>query len=570
LQGNEMTIPAAPSANLTPVWKEVARAIAETGAKRCFGLVGGANFKVTHALAELGVEFIAARHEGGAVTMADVAARLGDGFMVASVTAGPGLTNALTGIGEAAKSDTPLLVIAGDVPVGDRHSSFSIRQADMVHAVGAVWIQIADPETAYQDALRAASLALQRKTVVLSLPVDVQDKAVAVAPLDPGVKARFETASVPPLDFHRIEDLVAAIKASSKPLILAGHGAVVADAEQALATLADRIGALLATTLHAHGMFASHPWNVGICGGFASPAAVELIARSDLILAFGASLNMWTTKKGKLVSEHARLAQIDIDKQRLGLLFPADLQIEGDVAVVADALLHALGAAASHDSKPGWRSADVAAVIEAKSNRRTSYQDVGSAEYLDPRTLTKAMDDLLPKHRVVVCDGGHFAGWPIHHLSVPDVKGWCIPIAFQSIGLGLAAAIGAAVTQPQRLVVLAVGDGGFTMALAELETAVRLQCAICILIYNDSAYSAEVHHFAPKGFSVDLARFPTVNFADMARGFGADGIVVRQMADLEPVKRWVAHGASGIFVVDARVHPDLEADWYRDAFSNNG
>src|ERR1700761_3276551 len=113
---------------MTPVWKEVARAIADMGAKRCFGLVGGANFKVTHALAELGVEFLAARHEGGAVTMADVAARLGPPLVVVSVTAGPGLTNALTGIAEAAKSDTPLLVIAGDVPVGDLHSSFSIRQ----------------------------------------------------------------------------------------------------------------------------------------------------------------------------------------------------------------------------------------------------------------------------------------------------------------------------------------------------------------------------------------------------------------------------------------------------------
>jgi thiamine pyrophosphate-dependent acetolactate synthase large subunit-like protein len=552
-----------------PVWREVARAIAEMGARRCFGLVGGANFKVTHALTELGVAFIGARHEGGAVTMADVAARLGGGFMVASVTAGPGLSNALTGVGEAAKSGTPLLVIAGDVPVGDLHSSFSIRQADMVHAVGALWIQIANPETAYEDAMRAASLALQRKTVVLSLPVDIQEKTVEAAPLNSGAKARFASV-VPPLDFHRIDELVAAIRASSKPLILAGHGAVVANAEQALATLADRIGALLATSLHAHGMFAGNPWNVGICGGFSSPAAFELIAQSDLILAFGASLNMWTTNKGKLISGHARLVQVDIDRQRLGMLMPANLQIEGDAAVVADALLRGLGGAASQDIKPVWRSADVAAVIEEKSNRRAPYQDVGGTGFIDPRTLTKAMDDLLPKDRVVVCDGGHFAGWPIHHLSVPDAKSWCIPIAFQSIGLGLAAAIGAAVTQPQRLVVLAVGDGGFTMSLAELETAVRLQCAICILIYNDSAYSAEVHHFAPKGFSLDLARFPTVNFADMARGFGADGIVVRDVSDLEPVKRWVANGASGIFVVDARVNPELEADWYRDAFSNNG
>jgi len=532
------------------------------GAKRCFGLVGGANFKVTHALTEFGVEFIAARHEGGAVTMADVAARLGRDLSVASVTAGPGLTNALTGIGEAAKSDTPLLVIAGDVPVGDIHSSFSINQANLVHAVGAVWLQITDPQSAYRDAIRAASLALARKTVVLSLPIDIQEMPVDPAPAMAAASAPQPVAP----NLEQIRDLVAAIKVSTKPLVLAGHGAVVADAEAELTALADRIGALLATSLHAHGMFAGHPWNLGVSGGFSSPAAAELIAQSDLILAFGASLNMWTTKKGRLVSDRARVMQIDIDKDRLGLLRPADLKIEGDVAVVAGALVRALD---SGGTGAGWRSAEVAAVIEAKSNRHSPYQDTGSAEFLDPRTVTKAIDGMLPRQRVVVSDGGHFAGWGIRYLSVPDQRGWCIPIAFQAIGLGLAAAIGAAVTQPQRLVVLAAGDGGFLMSLAEFETAVRLKISLCIFIYNDSAYSAEVHHFAAQGFSLEMARFPTTNFADIARGYGADGVVVRHLEDLAPLERWVADGAHGVFVVDARINPNLEADWYRDAFGRS-
>src|SRR4029079_11484964 len=130
-----------------------------------------------------------------------------------------------------------------------------------------------------------------------------------------------------------------------------------------------------------------------------------------------------------------------------------------------------------------WRSAEVAAVIETRSNRRSPYQDTGSAEFLDPRTVTKASEELWRKQRVVVSDGGHFAVWGIRYLSVPDQKGWCIPIAFQSIGLGLAAAIGAAVTQPQRLVVLAAGDGGFLMSVAEFETAIRLKVSLCIFIY---------------------------------------------------------------------------------------
>jgi thiamine pyrophosphate-dependent acetolactate synthase large subunit-like protein len=551
---------------LTSVWREVARAIADLGARRCFGLVGAANFKVTHALTELGVEFIAARHESGAVAMADVAARFSKDLTVASVTAGPGLTNALTAIAEAAKSDTPLLVIAGDVPIGDVRSSFSMRQAEIVRAVGAIFVQISDPAKAYDDTLRAASRALGRRTtVVLSLPVDLQDAQVEPAPpAGPATIARFASREIAQPDVDRVRELVAAIKESRRPLVLAGHGAVVAGAERILIELADRIGALLATSLHAHGMFAGHDWNLGICGGFSAPAALELIPRSDLILAFGASLNPWTTKKGKLIAEHARVAQIDVDKDRLGAHGPVELKIEGDAAAVATAILRALdapdGAASDHAL---WRSAGVAQVI-ARDKDRSSYADTGSAECLDPRTFTRAMDEILPKDRVVVVDGGHFVGWATRYLSVPDQRGWCIPIAFQSIGLGLASAIGAAVVQPHRLVVLAVGDGGFLMSVAELETAVRLEKRICIVIYNDSAYSAEVHQFAPKGFSPDIARFPTVNIADLARGAGANGVVARSLSDLDAVRRWVAAGSLGVFVVDGRVNPDLVADWYRE------
>ncbi|MDB5504373.1 MAG: hypothetical protein JWR89_4275 [Tardiphaga sp.] len=554
------TSPLKKTATTTPVWREVARAIADIGAKRCFGLVGGANFKVTLGLTELGVEFVAARHEGGAVSMADVAARLTRDLTVVSVTAGPGLTNAITGIGECAKSDTPLLVLAGDVVTGDTQSAFAFKQSELVHAVGGIWRQIADPETAYADTWQAASLALRaRKPVVLSLPVNVQEVMV-VAPF--GKKHPPVTAN-PPLNAAKLEELVATIRASKKPLILAGHGAVVADAEPLLIALADRLGALVATSVQAHGMFSGHPWNLGIAGGFSSPAAAELIAQSDMILAFGMSLNMWTTKKGKLISEVAQLVQIDVEKGRIGVHRPVDLELEGDAAAVATAVLAALG---GDGADAGWRTPAVAEVMKTRSNRQLAYDDTSDAEHIDPRTLSKAVDDILPKHRTIVVDGGHFVGWVARYLSVPDYRGWCIPIAFQSIGLGLAGAIGAAVVQPDRLTVLAVGDGGFLMAIAELETAVRLKKRICIFIYNDSAYSAEVHHFVPEGYSAAMAQFPVTDFAAIARGYGADGVVVRTLADLAPLQRWVDDGAQGVFVVDGRINPALVADWYRDLF----
>src|SRR5580693_5051766 len=116
----------------------IARDMAALGARRCFGLLGTANFKITHALVEAGVELISARHEGNAAAMADAYAKATGELTLLSVHSGPGLTNALTRIGEAAKSRTPLVVLAGDVPNGKVKNNCYIEQADMVRAVGAV------------------------------------------------------------------------------------------------------------------------------------------------------------------------------------------------------------------------------------------------------------------------------------------------------------------------------------------------------------------------------------------------------------------------------------------------
>src|ERR1700684_783456 len=116
----------------------IGKDLASYGAKRCFGLLGTANFKISHALVEAGVELISARHECNAASMGDGYAKATGELTLVSVHSGPGLTNALTGIGEAAKSRTPLLVLAGDVPTGAVKNNFYIEQGEMVGAVGAV------------------------------------------------------------------------------------------------------------------------------------------------------------------------------------------------------------------------------------------------------------------------------------------------------------------------------------------------------------------------------------------------------------------------------------------------
>ena len=175
------------------------------------------------------------------------------------------------------------------------------------------------------------------------------------------------------------------------------------------------------------------------------------------------------------------------------------------------------------------------------------------------------LDDVLPEDRTVCTDSGHFLGYPAMYLGVPDQQGFVFPNAFQSVGLGLASGIGAAIGRPERLSVTAVGDGGALMALGELETAARYRMPMLIVIYNDAAYGAEVHHFGPMGRSVEAARFEETDFAALARAAGAEGITVRDEADLSPVGDWLERRDRPL-VIDARVNPEVRAEWLAEAF----
>jgi thiamine pyrophosphate-dependent acetolactate synthase large subunit-like protein len=140
------------------------------------------------------------------------------------------------------------------------------------------------------------------------------------------------------------------------------------------------------------------------------------------------------------------------------------------------------------------------------------------------------------------------------------------PNGFQAVGLGLGSAIGAAIARPDVPTVAALGDGGTFMALAEIETAVRLRCKLLVCIYDDSAYGAEVHHFGPLGHDVGLVRFPDADLASIARAAGAHAATIRTAADLDDVTTWLSATAPGPLVLDAKVNPTVCAEWLAEAF----
>jgi len=555
------------------VAEAVGRALAGLGVNTVFGVVGSGNFHVTNALVAAGARFVAARHEGGATVMADAWARTTGSVGVVTVHQGPGLTNAMTGIAEAAKSRTPLLVLAAEAP--EIRSNFHVDVAGLAAAVGAAGERLYSPASALADAHRAYSTALGRRTVVLALPLNVQAGQCEPGPV-PGLRRMFPPAPAA----EAVAALAGVLREARRPVFVAGRGARGRAAE--LARLADACGALLATSAVAKGLFGGSPWNLDVSGGFASPLAAELISNADVIVGWGCALNMWTTRHGKLIPPQATLVQVDDDATALGAHRPVHLGVLGDVAETARAVAEALGTEGRRGGRggetslvrdekspdaAGYRSAAVRERIAAEVRwRDVPHADEGDGERIDPRTLSIALDDLLPAERTVAVDSGNFMGYPSMYLSVPDEAGFCFTQAFQSIGLGLATAIGAAIARPDRLAVAALGDGGALMGVSELETITRLGLPMVVLVYDDEAYGAEVHHFGPDGEPLDTVRFPPADIAAIGRGFGFEGITVRDPAGLAPVRGWLEGPRERPLLIDAKVTSAHGSWWLEEAF----
>jgi thiamine pyrophosphate-dependent acetolactate synthase large subunit-like protein len=537
----------------------VARCLHRAGVGTFFGVVGSGNFTFATSLHALGARFVAARHENGAVCMADAHARVSGHLGCVSVHQGPGLTNAMTGLTEAAKARTPLVLVSADTPAGAVRSNFYVDQDKLAEAVGAVPVRVNRPATAYEDAERAIRVArAERRSVLLNLPLDVSNQD-AEWPAD----ERTVTLPAPPAPSPvAVRAVLDAIGTAQRPVIVAGRGAVLAGARESLERLSDAIGAPLATSAMGHGLFNGHPFALGISGGFASPLAHEVIGASDLILAFGARLTRWTTANGALVAPDATVVQVDLDESGFG--DRADLTVIGDAGHTARMLCAELDRA-GHEPN-GRLDDDLRDRIAARRWRDEPFDDGSNERHIDPRALTIALDDLLPPERTVVVDSGHFMGFPAMYLAVPDPAGFVFTQSFQSIGLGLANAVGAALARPDRLTVAALGDGGAMMGLPELETAARLRLPILFVVYDDAAYGAEVHHFRPMGHPVETVQFPDADFAAIARGAGCDGIVVRTLQDLEPVSEWLGSRRDRPLLVDAKVNPDVVAEWLEEAF----
>jgi thiamine pyrophosphate-dependent acetolactate synthase large subunit-like protein len=339
---------------------------------------------------------------------------------------------------------------------------------------------------------------------------------------------------------------------ASRPVILAGRGALAADAAPAIEALAESTGALLATTLPAHGLFAGNPFDLGIAGGYGSSLCTALIQDSDCILAFGASLSYHTTQDDRLFPA-AKVIDVTLDRDALvALRRPADLLIQADAALTARALDERVGAVAGAQAR--YRTGEIRALLATD----VALAEIGAGPadvepgLLDPRLLVREIDAELPGDCVIVVSPSHSGYFPSRFLSGRRTRQFISTTEFGCIGHGMSTAIGIAVARPSRPVVVFEGDGATTMNIQELHTARQHGARVLVVVLNDEAYGSELHRLTSDPDGTALALTPSPDFAAVAGAFGVTASRASQPGEAGKAVRAFVSG-SGPHLIDARL-----------------
>lgn len=546
------------SAENRPVYEALALDIQRMGVTHVFGLMSDDTALFVTTLDALGVRFCSARHENDGIAMAEGYASATGRLGVAIIGRGPAMANAIHGAVFAQRTGSPVLLVFGDSPnllpaqnaFGPEQKGFN--STGILEAAGLRTFSAADPQSARQT-LRKAVAAAHQGAAALLLPMNVQLAQVSLTDTDPGPYAPAAQAPVEPRR-GAIEAAATLLRAARRPLILAGLGAHHAGARSALMELADHTGAALATTLKAQDMFRGHPLNCGILGSFSHAGGRRLIDQADCVIAFGASLNQRTTSFGTSLPAGVPVIQVDRARSSIGKWFHADVGIVGDARLVAQRLRDTLPAREAAD-KP-LHDADSRQWL-ADFELSTEFEAQHMPRNVDPRVLALEIDRLLPQERNVVYDVGNFLQIA-PYISVPGPSHVKYTADFASIGLGFGTALGFACGAPGRPTVLFIGDGAFLMTMGELETVVREDLPLVIVLMNDCAYGAELHYLKERSMPVGMSKFPDIDYAPIAEAFGFEAATVRTIDELRALRPQLSRPAGPMFL-DCKINGGIAA-----------
>jgi acetolactate synthase-1/2/3 large subunit len=538
-------------ARMAPVALQILDVLADHGVDTIFGIPGGAISSVYGALLNRpGMRIVTAKHETGAVFLAMGHAMATGRLGAVVITAGPGITNALTGIASAFYEDLPILVIAGEVPTTafgrgalQDGSAAEFDAVSLVSRCTKFAAQVVRPGSAsvmMHKAIRT-SLTGRRGPSFLSFPLNVSSAVTASPPVRGHAQASFD------IDTAGCRRAMTLLLEARRPFIFAGSGCRTAAGRAALVQLAEATGAAVAVSPKAKGVFPEdHPQYVGVFGFGGHESVIHYLEGGiDALIVCGSSLNDFSTNAwSALLAASNAFIQIDVDAAQLGNNYPIDLGLVGPVERIIERMLEAVPA--PRRAAPAGGTGLVTQAV-----RRSPSHGLTTAE------VVLAMNEACPGDAVFVSDIGEHLSIALHYLKVRSHGEFIACLGFLSMGSGICTAIGYQMGAPARRVYALTGDGCALMYGAELATAVQHRAAVTIAIINDSRLNMCQLGFRDLfGSSPDL-HTQVIDFAQIARGMGATAYLVRRRDELLAA---LATPADGPIVLDVRIDPEIRLE----------
>jgi acetolactate synthase-1/2/3 large subunit len=532
---------------------QLVRYLERRGVKHIFGLCGHTNIAVLSALEKSSISFINVRHEQIAAHAADGYARVTGEASVVLSHLGPGMTNAATGVANAALDCIPMVVIAGDVP--SHYYGKHPHQEVNLHADGAqceiyrpfvkrVW-RVERPELFPEIMEKAFTLAEsgQPGPVLVDVPMDIFSKEIDPALFDRQLQNARKLRR-PGMDTATAEEILDLLAAADRPVIYAGGGVLLAKASRELQELVDHLSLPVAHSLMGKGALPDdHPLTLGMTGFWGTQYINDSCRNADLILGLGsrfkeADSSSWYPEYTFDIPK-TRLIQIDIEPSEIGRNYPVEIGVVADLK----SALQTLCRVARTRLPDGIRRDDLKKEIEDR-RRQFKQANVGMEQSdafpMMPERILAEVREVLPRDAIITTDVGWNKNGVGQQFDIYEPGSILIPGGYATMGFGGPAAIGAKVAAPDKVVIALVGDGGFGQNPALLATARHEGIAVVWLIMNNNAFGTiagleKAHYDTTFGtvFAKD-GQSTSPDYAAIARAYGIEGITVSSAAEFKP------------------------------------
>jgi acetolactate synthase-1/2/3 large subunit len=511
-----------------------------------FGIPGGAIIEIYDALYDSNIRHITTRHEQGATHAADGYARASGKVGVVFATSGPGATNTVTGIANAYMDSSPIVVFTGQV-ARSMIGNDAFQEADITGITMPITKHnylVTDPKSLLRIVKEAFHIASTGRLgpVLVDIPKDVSQ-----ADIEFEYPSRVELMGYKPkYEGHPMQIKKAAelIMKAERPIILAGGGVRISNAEKELTELAETIPAFVVTTLMGKGSISEyHPLCLGFVGMHGSKYANYTLSESDLIIAVGCRFSDRTTGNAALFAPEAKIIHIDIDPAEIGKNIRVDVPIVGD----AKKILAQMKKYLQYRQRKEWEEK----VREWREKFPLKYRKEG----FKPQLVIEKACEFFPD-AIITTEVGQNQMWAAQFFKVKHPRQFISSGGLGTMGFGFPAAIGAKVACPDKEVIDIAGDGSFLMNIQELATCVHYEIPVKVFILNNG-YLGMVRQwqqlFYRERYSATCIGCEKISFERIAKGFGALGITVEKPSEVEDAFKFVKDNSDVPVVVDFRV-----------------